>query len=315
MKYSIIIPVYNTGKYLEKCLDSVIGQTYENYEIIIVNDGSTDNSESIIKDYVSKNSKIKYIFKKNEGLSEARNDGVKSSNGDYLLFVDSDDYIEDVTLERLNEYTKKGYNLISFNAHCKDEHGNSLFKITKPDFEVTNGQNAIKSFIESSSNFVSACLFAYNATFYKKHDFKFTKGKYYEDFGLLPLIIVESNSVISIKDDLYNYIHVPGSITRTKSDEKIIKKSKDVLYFFDVLNKEFKENKTISEDTKKIIYSFLANSVILWAKNLDKKERKEYFKKLKKLKVIDMLLADNLKRKLKKMIINININWYLKLAK
>lgn len=93
VKYSFIVPVYNTSNYLKKCIDSLVNQTYKSFEIIIVNDGSTDNSLDIINGYKESNKNIKIINQKNGGLSNARNNGVKKASGEYIIFVDSDDYV------------------------------------------------------------------------------------------------------------------------------------------------------------------------------------------------------------------------------
>ena len=93
MKFSIIVPVYNVEKYLKRCLDSIQNQTYDNFEVIIVNDGSPDHSQEIIDEYVKHDDRFLSYQKENGGLSDARNYGVKYATGDYLLFVDSDDYV------------------------------------------------------------------------------------------------------------------------------------------------------------------------------------------------------------------------------
>ena len=98
-KISVIVPIYNVEKYLEKCLGSIINQTYKNLEIICVNDGSTDNSLEILKKYSNQDSRIIIIDKKNGGLSSARNEGLKIATGEFIGFVDSDDYIESNTYE------------------------------------------------------------------------------------------------------------------------------------------------------------------------------------------------------------------------
>ena len=101
VKISIIVPVYNTEPYLEQCLDSIINQTLEDIEIICVNDGSTDNSLSILEEYASKDNRIRIINQENKGQGFARNNGLKNVNGEYVLFVDSDDWIELNTCEAL----------------------------------------------------------------------------------------------------------------------------------------------------------------------------------------------------------------------
>ena len=106
-KISVIVPVYNTSKYICKCLDSLINQTIKNeIEIIIVNDGSTDNSEEIIKNYIEKQENknlIKYYKKQNEGIAKTRNFGIEKATGEYILFVDSDDYIDNKLIEKLEK--------------------------------------------------------------------------------------------------------------------------------------------------------------------------------------------------------------------
>ena len=100
-KFSVIVPVYNAEKYLKKCIDSILEQTYQNYEIIVINDGSTDNSWKLLEKLYSNNNKIKLINKKNEGVSSTRNLGIEKSCGEWITFVDSDDWIEKNTLEEI----------------------------------------------------------------------------------------------------------------------------------------------------------------------------------------------------------------------
>ena len=104
---SIIIPVYNVSKYLRVCLDSVINQTYKDLEIICINDGSLDNSLDILKEYSNKDNRIIIIDKKNSGVSAARNDGIERSSGEYLFFIDSDDYIDNDFIEVFYNNAKK----------------------------------------------------------------------------------------------------------------------------------------------------------------------------------------------------------------
>ena len=98
-KVSIIIPVYNSEKYISKCLDSVLNQTYKNIEILVINDGSKDNSIDILREYEKKDDRIVVIDKENEGVAKTRNQGIKKATGDYIMFIDNDDFIDEDYVE------------------------------------------------------------------------------------------------------------------------------------------------------------------------------------------------------------------------
>jgi len=126
-KISIIIPVYNAEKYLKKCLDSVINQTYKDLEIICVNDGSIDNSLNILKEYKKKESRIIIIDKKNQGVSAARNDGIKKATGEYITFLDSDDWVELNTIEMLyNTLIKNKVDVVRCNYYINYNYNENL---------------------------------------------------------------------------------------------------------------------------------------------------------------------------------------------
>ena len=116
-KISVIVPVYNTEEYIEKCINSITGQTYKNLEIIVVNDGSTDNSLNILKSLQSKDSRIRIINQENKGVSAARNTGLDNTTGEYIAFVDSDDYLEKNMYEKMLKYMgESGADLVSARA-------------------------------------------------------------------------------------------------------------------------------------------------------------------------------------------------------
>ena len=123
-KFSIIVPVYNTEKYLEKCLYSVFKQDFKDYEVVVVNDGSTDNSEKIIETYGKKYENLKYFFKENGGLSSARNYGVLKSSGDYLLFLDSDDFYSEGFLKELSKYIYNDVDVVRYQVQDFFDDGN-----------------------------------------------------------------------------------------------------------------------------------------------------------------------------------------------
>lgn len=307
-KFSLIIPAYNVEKYIKKCLDSVLNQTYNNYEIIIINDGSTDNTSKILESYKS-NKKIKIINQENKGLSNARNTGVSNAKGDYILFIDSDDFIEKKLLEILNK-TIKDEDLVRFQIRILDET-NKIIKEYKE--ETFNNLNGIEAFNKLSKyNLVElAVCYAYKKDTFLKNNYKFEEKTYHEDFGLIPYIIVSSKKVTSINYIGYNYLQRKNSIMNNTDYEKEIKKSNDVLKHYKNL---IKWSQNIEGDLT-IYKSFIANSVILKSLNLKEKDYKNYIKKLKEYKVYDNLLTNNKENKIKKILIKISPKLYYKIIR
>lgn len=291
-KFSIIIPVYNTEKYLKKCLDSVLNQTFKDYEVIVVNDGSLDNSQSIIDKYNFKSYK-----KKNGGLSDARNYGVLKANGEYILFLDSDDYYAPNLLETLNN-NLNDVDIIRFQA-VRVSGDKTFDYLNTESFNTTNGNEAFIKLYQSKS-IEPAPLYAYKRTYWLENNFKFSKDKYHEDFGLIPLVILKANTIKSIDFKGYYYVEREDSITTTTNYDKIKKKAFDMLYHFDYLYKNSNDNKLFN--------SFISNSLILKIKDLKASDKKEYTIELKKRNIINLILSDTLKRKIKKKILKLKYN-------
>ena len=302
MKFSIIIPVFNVDAYLKKCLDSVLNQTYENFEIILINDGSTDNSGLICKEYVKKDNRIIYFEQENSGLSVARNNGVLKSNGDYLLFLDSDDYLENELLEVLNKELDREYDLIRFGVEYDK---NKVILKTKGASETKTFDNGIEAFNEIVED---AWCYLYNRNYYIKNKFKFMEKTLHEDFGLIPLVIIKGCNIKCINYIGYNYVIRENSIMTSNDYEKILKKARDFLIHFKFL---LKESNKINGDLS-IFKSFIANSCIIKSTTLKGIDYKNYLKKLKELKAFDMLLDDTLTRKIKKILIKISPKIYYK---
>lgn len=120
---SVIIPIYNVEKYLDQCIDSVLNQTYRDIEIILVDDGSPDRCGVICDEYMAQDKRVKVVHKKNGGLSDARNAGMNIASGEYILFLDSDDYIDKSLIETVVEHMKKGYDLVAFHFMCVSQNG------------------------------------------------------------------------------------------------------------------------------------------------------------------------------------------------
>ena len=302
-KFSVIVPVYNVEKYIKKCLDSIFNQSFKDFEVIVVNDGTKDKSMNIVKKY---NAII--IEQENKGLSEARNTGVKKASGDYLIFVDSDDYIEKDLLKKINESLENNPDIVRYQAKFVTEK--ETIDYNEKEFTGLTGSDAFRE-ITKYHFFEPAWLYAIKRSYYIKNKFKFAKNTYHEDFGLIPLVIFKSKKVNSINYCGYNYIQRSGSIITNKSYEKTVKKANDTLIHYNYLTNQVKA----FEGDKKYFNSFIANSLILKILDLNKKDYKNYKKELKKQKVFDELLDDSLKRKIKKKLIKISPKFYYKVIK
>ena len=153
---SIIIPIYNVEKYLEKCLDSILNQTYKNLEIILIDDGSTDNSPNICNSYCEKDKRIKIIHKNNEGVSSARNKGIELSKGKYIVFIDSDDYVSNEHIEVLYDcIISNNVDLVISNLIDISEDGIILNNEEKESF-LMNKDQCLKELL-SEDNFYHLC--------------------------------------------------------------------------------------------------------------------------------------------------------------
>ena len=303
-KFSIIIPVYNVEKYIGKCLSSIANQTYKDYEVIVVNDGTQDNSIAIAEKYP-----VKIINQKNQGLSVARNTGVKHATGEYLIFLDSDDYIEKNLLKEIDKSLKNSPDLVRFQIQEVFENEKTI-KYSETPFSEKIGEEAFK--LITKYHFVeNAWCYAIKRNYYQKEKFSFKPGTIHEDFGLIPLMIIKSKKVNSISYIGYNYLQREGSIMSAKNYEKTKKKVADFYNHYNYLLQEINKTKLDSTYFK----SFIANSLILKITELNKNDYKIYKRKLKKEKVYNNLLSDTLGRKIKKVLLKISPKLYYKLNK
>ena len=311
-KVSIIVPVYNTGSKLRKCIESLVNQTMQDIEIVIVNDGSTDESEKIIKSYEKQYPEIiKYYKKENTGVSDTRNYGLEKAESDYIMYIDSDDYIEENTLEKLAKYIDENIEVIKYKLQKVDENGNILEKFDGPVFPKTTGEVAFGKLYGTDVMLVSPCVYIIKKDVFTRNDFNFV-GKYHEDFGLIPFIITTAKSVISLPDYLYNYVQGEESITRTANYEKVVERAKQTLYQYDkMLERLSKLNlDKIAEQNIKIYFT---NATILKANELKENDKKEYLKEIKSRKMYKNIQPRNLKQLIKRIILKLNVGLYLKI--
>lgn len=309
VKFSIIVPVYNVEKYLEDCLDSILNQTMKDFEVIVVNDGSPDNSQEIIDKYAKKDSRIKSFKKKNGGISDARNYGISKAKGEYFIFVDSDDTINSKLLEKLDEeITKKEkIDLVKYQIQMSDRERKKDIKT----FDMLTGEEAFLELLKDDL-FVSPVTYAYRLEYFKSKKFKYAIGRLHEDFGLTPLIVISASSVSEIGYVGYNYIVRENSIMTNNSLEKLIKKNDDTLFHYDNMM-DFINKGNFSEYTTKIFKSYISNGLINRTVLLDGQILKDYVNELKKRKIGNYLIDDTLPRKIKKIIYKMNPYLYIKL--
>lgn len=309
---SIIIPIYNTQKYLEKCIESVENQTYNNMEVILVNDGSTDSSEKVIQPYLQKYENIKYYKKKNGGLSDARNYGIQKATGDYICFLDSDDFIDIDLFSNLKKYIDSDYDMIKYKLIKVDEDYNEIDKVDGPVFEEKTGEEAFNTLYYKDLMLQPAWLYLYKTEFWKDNDFKYPVGRLHEDFALTSLIMLKAKRVASTNVYGYYYYQSTTSITRGNNQQKVMKRAMDMLNHYDYMNEKIKEY-NITKQTLENLKIYYTNNIILKVDDLDKVNQKKYIKEIKRRKILKNIKARNLKQLLKKIILNINIKWYLKL--
>lgn len=300
-KFSIVIPVHNVEKYLKRTLDSVFNQTYQDFEVIVVNDGCTDKSMEIAKKY-----KTKIIDHKQVGVSEARNIGEKEAKGEYLLFLDSDDYWDKELLEKINDNLDNKPDLVRFQVRTVQDTGEEM---DYPEVEFT-GLKGVEAFnkIVNFHFIESIWCYAIKREFYEHEKFKFKKDMIHEDFGLTPLIVIKASKVNSISYMGYNYYRRSGSIMNTPDYSWTQKKVHDFYYHYNYLRKEIEK---VKGDTS-IFKSYIANSMLKKICELNKEDYKKYKKRVKKDKVATDLLTDTLPRKIKKVIVSISPRLYYK---
>lgn len=325
---SVIITAYNAEKTIEKCLNSILDTKYNNYEIVIVNDGSTDNTEDIIELFAT--DKIKYFSKPNTGVADSRNFGIEKANGDYITFVDSDDFVSSNYFENVDKYIEQGADLIKRKgiiikellkketeqviqkqANTENNQKNAI-KIEGATFELTTGEDAFNKLCFTDKYLDTLWSYIIKKSLLMDNNFKFENGRYHEDFGLLPLLILKANKVVSTNDYVYYYVQSENSIMREKNLPKTIKKAEDVLYHYDnILN--LIKTCNLSKFTKENVGIYLTNAILLKIKEFDGKDeyakaKKWYICELKKRKIYKNIKARNLKQLIKKLILFININ-------
>ena len=264
-KVSLIIPVYNVEDYIEKCLNSVVNQTLKDMEIIIVNDGATDNSKQKIEKYLKKYPKIKYLEKENGGLSDARNYGMPYAKGEYIAFLDSDDYVEQNMYEEMYSIAKKE-NADMVDCNFVWEYPN------KKKEDIGEIYTSKKEMIEKGH--VVAWNKLIRREILEEAKIKFPVGLRYEDMEFFYKLVPYVNKVSFVKKCLVHYVQRENSIANTQDV-----RTKEIFTILDNVIKYYKEKKLYDEYKEELEYIYvkflLCSSLKRMCKIPEKKERKK----------------------------------------
>lgn len=288
-KFSIIIPVYNVEDYIVDCLNSIRKQTYQDIQVIIINDGSTDNSYEIIQSYLKKYDLSYELYtKENEGVSRTRNIGSQYANGEYLYFLDSDDYLESTFFEKVYE--------------CVCQYPSDMIRISKKYFNhgekgfyniehyknvyQMKGEDYFRYFRKRHLSIESVWLYVINSQFWKINEFQFAVGKIYEDTGLLPYVIMCASSISTI-NDVYLCDRIrENSITSSIYAEKNIIEAEMYAFHYTYLINQI-PSLFISPNSKKYYIQYISDALLGSYTKLSKKEKEKVA--ITKKEIIDIL--------------------------
>ena len=208
-KATVVVPVYNVEKYLEKCVDSILAQTEPDFELLLVDDGSTDGSGRLCDKLAEKDGRVRVIHQKNQGLGGARNTGIQQAQGDWLLLVDSDDWIEPQTLEKTMEAgLREEADLVMFAYRSVDEGGASYKPIWKTP--PRTGASPLEQQPALLLTSPSACIRLYRRELLERTGILFPPRVWYEDMRTTPKLLAEARQVVYLDYVGYNYFQPHG---------------------------------------------------------------------------------------------------------
>ena len=297
IKISIIIPVYNSSKYLSKCLDSVINQTYSNLEIICINDGSTDKSLTILKKYRKKDERIKIVNQKNCGVSIARNKALEMAVGEYIMFVDSDDFIDNDMIEKLYNLTdNKRIDIVRCGYIKEYKDKSTKHSIVSIKGEIIDDKGKIYEMFINNYYLNSPCCQLIRKRCIKNY---FNEDiKIGEDYLFNLDLYTNACKFIFIPECYYHYNYNDNSATTTISVDKIIKSCDDAIFVYSYLysylklwNIDSKKNRKLI--SYRIIKEFNIKLIKIFLIDIYPKKKMEIIKKY--------LYDDKLKKILKKL--------------
>lgn len=277
---SVIIPVYNVESYLRQCLDSVVNQTFEDIEIICVDDGSTDGSLDILNKYASSDNRFKIISQPNQGLGTARNNGLKLACGNYIYFLDSDDYIDLTTFEKTYaNAVSNDSDVVLFKFQMVDDFNNvhkrgiafkidDLFGDVDYDNFTFTYEDARREVMNTA---FSACLKLYRKAFIDTFDFTFPAGLNFEDVPVHVKVMIEADRISFVPESLYNYRSNPDSILNSSAN------GFDIFEIIDLVEEYLRESGHYDELENEFIFFKIAQTLVY----LKSERSPEYFSRAK----------------------------------
>ncbi|MBR6690046.1 MAG: glycosyltransferase family 2 protein [Bacilli bacterium] len=274
IKISAIVPVYNMEKYLERCLDSLVNQTLEDIEIIVINDGSKDNSQKIIDKYSKKyKEKIVSYTNKNQGISKTRNFGIDKAKGQFLAFIDSDDFVEKDMFEKMyNKAIKENLDIVvcDYYNYFDKTQTKHIEKIV--DFNNTNLLNNLELIFKINP---SPWNKIYKRELILNLNYRFPENIKYEDLGYIPILLTEANKIGKINIP-YNYYLIRSNSETTTVDKRVY----DVFKILDILYDYFKFKKIYNKEEVEYLFINKLTTYNLQQKfNKDKKVKKDFILK------------------------------------
>lgn len=312
MKLSIIVPVYGVAKYLRKCIDSLLSQDFKDCEIILIDDGSPDECPQICDDYVEKYTNIKAIHKENAGLSEARNTGTRAAKGEYIMYVDSDDYLQPNVLGALMKQIEHDQlDVLRFRYQNVRERGEAF----APYKDMTN-YNDYSAIPTDGLAFLNDRMGTqcYAVQFILRRELAlqelFTPGIYFEDTDWTPRMLMQAKRVASSEIIAYNYFWREGSITLSQKD--IAKQRKQLHDKMNLLEKLNQWGKQVSDCRwfDNMISSLVVNIAGMLAGPFYN-ERKEHVQRIKQMDILPISTYHIAPRAMKKVKL---INWSIGVA-
>lgn len=273
---SIVVPVYNVEKYLEKCLDSIIKQTFIDVEILLIDDGSTDNSLKICKNYAEKDDRIRVIHQINQGLSAARNTGIENAKGKYIGFIDSDDYIDEDMYEYLyNQITNQDADIAVCGIY--NEYADIIRRAYPQDeYIVATQKEAMSMVLEANKISVNAVNKLYKREIFK--DLRYPVGKLSEDAHLILEILLQANRIVISTTPKYHYVHRENSITTAPYTQKDLSVIEAYVNNKKLIEKYYPDLLEVAEFRCFFAYFYVLDKMALTKKFKDKETRKKLIK-------------------------------------